>query len=157
MRRGLVRIAAVGLGLALVLAACGNDNGSEATDTTAATEVTDTTAASVQPSVEITAPADGAQVTSPVTVEMAATGVVIEPAGEVREGAGHFHVMVDVGCVTPGETIPGDVEGYNHYGQAQTTAELDLTPGEHTLCLQLGDGAHTALGLADTITVTVVE
>ena len=32
---------------------------------------------------------------------------------------------------------------------------LDLAPGEHTLCLQVGDGAHTALDLTSEITVNV--
>ncbi|WP_114594048.1 DUF4399 domain-containing protein [Euzebya pacifica] len=36
-----------------------------------------------------------------------------------------------------------------------TSAELELEPGEHTLCLQDGDGEHTALDLTDEITVTV--
>jgi hypothetical protein len=32
-----------------------------------------------------------------------------------------------------------------HYGKAQTEAELTLTPGVHTLCLQAADGSHVAL------------
>ncbi len=45
-----------------------------------------------------------------------------------------------------------------HYGKAQTEAELTLTPGAHTLCLQAADGNHVALegqGMAHTIGITV--
>ena len=107
-----------------------------------------------EPSVHFASPEDGATVTSPVQVEMMAVNFTIEPAGEVHDGAGHFHIMIDVPCVAPGEVIPSDAN-HLHYGQAQTSAELELEPGEHTLCLQAGNGAHVALDLTDTITITV--
>jgi len=88
-------------------------------------------------------------------VTMSASEFTIEPAGPAREGAGHFHVMVDVGCVPVGDPIPLETAGYNHFGKAQVEASLDLAPGEHTLCLQAGNGAHVALDLTDQITVTV--
>lgn len=157
MNRTWVRLLAVLLGVILVAAACDDDDD----DGGDAVEGTTTTASAGEAeegaSVSFASPEDGAEVTSPVTVEMEAEGITIEPAGEVREGAGHFHVMVDVGCVERGETIPGDTEGYHHFGKAQTEAELELEPGEHTLCLQVGDGAHTALDLTHEIAVTVVE
>ncbi len=56
--------------------------------------------------------------------------------------------------VTPGETIPAD-DAHVHYGDGATAAQLELSPGEHTLCLQAGDGTHTALDLTDEITFTV--
>lgn len=105
-------------------------------------------------SVSITSPADGATVTSPVTVDMSASEFIIEPAGTVRAGAGHFHLMINEPCVPTGELIPSD-ETHIHYGDAQTTAELDLEPGEYTICLQAGNGVHTALDLTDTITIVV--
>ncbi len=99
-------------------------------------------------------PRDGATVSSPVGVLMGADNFTVEPAGEVRAGAGHLHIMVDVPCVEPGEVIPAG-EQHLHYGGGQTVAELALEPGTHTLCLQAGDGVHTALPLTDTITITV--
>lgn len=102
-------------------------------------------------------PNDGDEVTSPVTVVMEAHGITIEPAtAGINENAGHFHIMVNVGCVAEGEVIPTD-DSHRHYGMAQTEAELELEPGEHTLCLQVGDGEHVALPFTDTITVTVTE
>lgn len=104
----------------------------------------------------IASPEDGATVESPFQVVMETDGFTVEPAGEVREGAGHLHLMVDADCVATGETIPED-EGHLHFGDGSTETELDLPAGEHTLCLQAGDGQHSALDLIDQITITVVE
>lgn len=106
-------------------------------------------------SVQFNSPEDGDTVSSPVRVEMEATGVTIEPASSgVREGAGHFHIMVDTECVAEGEVIPAD-ESHVHYGMGQTEAELTLEPGDHELCLQVANAAHVALPLTSTIQVTV--
>ncbi len=99
-------------------------------------------------------PEDGATVSSPVRVVMQSEEIRIEEAGEVREGAGHFHIMVDVECVEPGQTIPED-DQHLHFGDASTEASVDLEPGEHTLCLQVGNGQHAALDATDEITITV--
>lgn len=99
-------------------------------------------------------PADGATVSSPVRVVMQSEEVTIEPAGEVQEGTGHFHVMVDVGCVEPGEVIPSD-DDHLHFGDGSSETSVELEPGEHTLCLQVGDGLHTALDATHEITITV--
>jgi len=107
-----------------------------------------------EPTVSFASPEDGATVSSPVPVEMSAESLEIAEAGEVVEGEGHFHVMVDTECVETGETIPED-EQHLHFGDASTSTELDLEPGEHNLCLQAGDGSHAALGATDEISVTV--
>ena len=109
------------------------------------------------PSVKFDQPTDGATVTSPFEVVMAATGLIVEPSGEVNEGAGHFHILVDTDFIPAGNVIPTD-EQHLHYGQGQTTVTLELEPGEHTLRLQFADGLHTALEgdqYRDTITVIV--
>ena len=111
------------------------------------------------PSVRFEQPADGANVTSPFEVVMAASGLVVEPSGEVNDGAGHFHILVNTDFTPTGEVIPDD-EQHLHYGQGQTTVSLDLEPGKHTLRLQFADGLHTALEgdqYRDTITVVVTE
>lgn len=152
----LLATLAGGAALLVGVAACGDDDDTVSAPVTGEGETTETTEAEAEEmSVEIVSPADGDTVTSPVTVAMEATGIEIEPAGEVSDGAGHFHLMVDVGCVTPGEVIPGDTEGYNHFGKGQTETELELEPGEHTICLQVGDGVHTALDVTHEITITV--
>lgn len=128
--------AALLLILALALAACSSGGGEQ--------------------SVSFEGIEDGAEVTSPVTVGFAAEGFTIEPAGDgtINEDAGHMHVMVDTECVEVGEVIPSD-DTHIHYGDGSTETELELEPGEHTLCLQAGNGAHEALDLTDEITITV--
>ncbi|MEZ4710830.1 MAG: DUF4399 domain-containing protein [Caldilineaceae bacterium] len=104
-------------------------------------------------------PRDGAVTPAQVDVVMAAAGLVVEPAGAVAEGAGHFHILVDTDFVEPGAVIPKD-EQHLHFGSGQLTTTLELAPGEHTLRLQFADGAHTALEgeqYRDTINVTVVD
>jgi hypothetical protein len=152
VRSLVVAVAVVGT----VVAGCGDDGGGQGTapEPTVTLASTSTTAPAAVPSVSFTEPADGATVASPVKVKMQATNFTIEPAGEVKPGAGHFHITVDDGCVTPGQVIPMD-DKHLHYGKAQTEAELMLSPGSHNLCLQVGDGAHTALDLSETISVTV--
>jgi pyrimidine-specific ribonucleoside hydrolase len=99
-------------------------------------------------------PADGDHIAGSIAIQMAADGVTIEPAGEVHPDAGHFHVMVDTECVEAGAAIPKD-GGHRHFGKGQSDSVLSLPAGEHTLCLQVGDGTHLATGLTDEITVTV--
>lgn len=110
-----------------------------------------------QARVFFTSPSDGATVTSPVKVTMGAESFVIEPAGKVKVGAGHLHIIVDTDCVASGEVVPADA-AHLHYGKGQLEAELALSPGTHTLCLQAADGAHIALagaGMTQKITLTV--
>lgn len=113
--------------------------------------------ATVAPAVFFVAPKDGATVTDPFDVEMGATGLTVEPAGEVHPGAGHMHILVDSNYITAGETIPKD-EQHLHFGAGQLTTTLTLPPGEHTLRLQFADGEHHALAgdqYRDEIQITV--
>lgn len=102
---------------------------------------------------------DGQTVTSPFKVEMGASGISVDPAGTVKEGSGHHHILIDAGdSMARGTTIPSD-STHLHFGKAQTETELTLAPGKHTLTLQFADGAHRSYGsqLASSITVTVKE
>ncbi len=102
-------------------------------------------------------PTNGATVSSPVLVKMAAENFAVEPAGEVKAGAGHLHIIVDADCAAAGQVITKD-DAHLHYGQGQLQAELELAPGAHTLCLQAADGAHVALpgaGMTEKINITV--
>lgn len=131
------------------------------TETATDTEGTETVTSEYQngvganASVSFAVPSDGASLTS-TSVQWRATaqGVTIEEAGEVTTGAGHYHVLVDTDPVTPGETIPSD-DAHVHYGTGQKDGVLELEPGDHTLHLQVGDGAHTAMALTDSVDVTV--
>lgn len=153
------------------LAACGGNataprpGAQPETDVPTATESPPTgeTAATVA-GARFVQPEDGATVTNPVEVEMEATGITISPAAAGEEGAGHFHVMVDVGCVPSGQVIPED-DKHVHFGDGSTKGELDLEADpdhapagethQHTLCLQVGTNDHVALDATDQITVSV--
>jgi hypothetical protein len=110
-----------------------------------------------EPRVSFASPQSGAAVSSPIHIVMEAEDFTVEKAGEINEGSGHLHIMVDAPCMPAGEIVPKD-DNHLHYGDGSTEATLELAPGEHTLCLQAADGAHTALpgsGMTQTITVNV--
>ena len=49
---------------------------------------------------------EGARLRSPFTVEMGVEGMRIEPAGKVREGYGHHHILINQTHWPEGEVIP---------------------------------------------------
>jgi len=75
---------------------------------------------------------------------MAATGLSVEPAGSLDEGAGHFHLLIDAPFIADGTPIPNDAT-HIHLGKAQLTTTVTLEAGEHLLRLQFADGLHRAL------------
>jgi len=97
---------------------------------------------------------NGTTFDAPFPIEMAVENLTLEPAGEVKPGHGHLHIMVNQPCVAPGEVIIKDAT-HLHYGQGQSEATLDLLPGDYTLCLQAADGAHLALDATSVVSVTV--
>lgn len=105
----------------------------------------------------IVSPAPGATTTSPFLIRMAVTGLALAPAGSEDPRAGHFHVLVDMPPTDSGGPIVRDA---HHIDVASGTSEveLELSPGEHTLQLLLGDGNHMPHHppvLSDPLTVTV--
>lgn len=105
-------------------------------------------------SVSLVSPSDGDTVAGSVELVMAADGITIEEAGEVNDGAGHFHVIADAGCLDAGSAIGKDAD-HVHFGGGQSDGVIHLGPGEHGLCLQIGDGVHSALDITDTISIAV--
>ena len=105
-------------------------------------------------SVSLMSPSDGDSVAGSVELVMAADGVTTEEAGEVNDGAGHFHVIADQGCLDAATPIGNDAD-HVHFGGGQSDGVIYLGPGDHELCLQVGDGVHAALDLTDTASVTV--
>ncbi|MEL6349341.1 MAG: DUF4399 domain-containing protein, partial [Myxococcota bacterium] len=93
---------------------------------------------------------------SPVKVKMGVEGMTVQPAGELKEGTGHHHIIIDKGGIAEGQAVPAD-EQHIHYGKGQTETELELTPGKHSLTLQFANGLHQSYGevMASTITITV--
>ncbi|HVJ62350.1 MAG TPA: DUF4399 domain-containing protein [Tahibacter sp.] len=104
------------------------------------------------------APADGATVEKTFTVRFGLKGMGVAPAGVIKDGTGHHHLLIDVKTLPPMDLpLPND-DTHKHYGLGQTEATITLPPGTHTLQLVLGDAAHIPLDppvLSPKITVTV--
>lgn len=92
--------------------------------------------------VYIITPHDGQVVSSPVTVRFGLKGMGIAPAGVEKANTGHHHLLIDM-AELPDSTlpIPAD-ENSVHFGGGQTETTIELTPGEHTLQLLLGNYLH---------------
>ena len=100
---------------------------------------------------------DGQTISSPFKIEMGVEGIKLDTAGPIVAGSGHHHLLIDAGdSLAMGQVVPKD-STHMHFGKAQTAAEVKLTPGEHTLTLQYGDGIHRSYGgkLAATVKVKV--
>jgi hypothetical protein len=87
---------------------------------------------------------DGDTVAGPFKVQFGLTGMGIAPAGSQNPNTGHHHLLIDT-QISPEQLkqpIPVDAQ-HRHFGGGQTEVVLTLPPGQHTLQLVLGDGAHT--------------
>jgi hypothetical protein len=103
-------------------------------------------------------PKDGAEINGPVKVVMGVEGMEVKPAGEVIEGAGHHHILINKDFIPAGQVIPTD-DADRHFGKGQTEAVLDLPPGDYKLTLQFADGLHRSYGkdLSATINIKVIS
>ena len=115
------------------------------------------------PRVFFVAPQDGQMISvdNPVVFEFGMENYELSPVPEEveqpRAGMGHHHLGVDTECLPAGEVIPQS-DPWVHFGDASTTIEMMLEPGEHTFALQLGDDEHrTQDGLCETITIRIEE
>jgi hypothetical protein len=85
--------------------------------------------------------ADGAKLPLKSTIQFGISGMEIAPAGTLTPNTGHHHLLIDTPLPPVSQEIPSDLN-HLHFGRGQTSAEITLTPGEHTLQLMLGDHQH---------------
>ncbi len=101
---------------------------------------------------------DGQTVESPFTVEFGLEGMSVVPAGTDEEYSGHHHLLINEDMLPPmNMPIPAD-STHIHYGLGQTSTELDLPAGEHTLQIILGNHLHIPHDppvVSEKITITV--
>ena len=131
--------------IALSLAACGQESEMKRTPSPAGAKVF------------FIEPADGATVTNPVTVKFGIEGMEVAPAGTDKPNTGHHHVLIDAALEDFESPIPAD-DTHKHFGKGQTETQLELTPGEHSLQLLLGDQnhiPHDPVVESESITITV--
>lgn len=109
-------------------------------------------------SVYIVSPADGAVVSSPVTVRFGLRGMGVAPAGVDVANTGHHHLLIDLDeAPALDQPLPKD-DHHRHFGGGQTEATIELSPGEHTLQLIMGDKSHVPHDpavISDRVTITV--
>jgi hypothetical protein len=84
---------------------------------------------------------DGATLPPKATIHFGLRGMGVAPAGSDRENSGHHHLLIDTELPPLDQPIPNDFN-HLHFGAGQTEAEVNLTPGQHTLQLLLGDKNH---------------
>ncbi len=99
----------------------------------------------------------GDTVASPFKVGFAVSGATIAPAGTTTPGTGHFHLIIDDAMPPQDAPLPASAS-VKHYGKGQTEDMITLPAGQHTLQLELADGAHVPFDppvVSEVITVTV--
>lgn len=84
---------------------------------------------------------DGATLPPRARITFGIANMEIAPAGQARPNSGHHHLLIDTALPPLDAPIPSDFN-HVHFGRGQTEVELELTPGEHTLQLLLGDHDH---------------
>jgi hypothetical protein len=107
------------------------------------------------------------QASAPATVTAGQPAVItvetqnvqlVEANGDVSGTTGHLHIFIDRDPTPAGQAIPKGVPGIIH--TTKTTISLpDLTPGEHTVWIVLGNGAHIPFDppVEDKVTITVTQ
>lgn len=150
--------------LLILMAACGQQDATELADQS----VTDQSASQAMvdlrsPSAEgaeifFTNLSDGDTVSSPFLIEFGLEGMDVVPAGTEQEFSGHHHLLINQDDLpTLDMPIPSD-SVHLHYGKGQTSAELSLPAGEHTLQIILGNHLHIPHDppvVSEKITITV--
>jgi hypothetical protein len=106
----------------------------------------------------ILSPEDGASVSSPVTVKFGLEGMEVAKAGNNKPDSGHHHLLVDLKTLPPMNAPLPSNDQVIHFGGGQTSTQLELEPGEHTLQLLVGDYKHVPHQppvMSEKITITV--
>ena len=156
-------LAAASAALLLALAGCAADPETDHADHDRADHETETAEAvdDGAPRVHFVGLENHDTIPSLINLQFAAENFIIEPVGDgaVNKGAGHYHIAIDGECLAPGIVIP-TADPWIHFGDGSDSIELQLSPGEHHLCLQIGDGEHRTLdepGLSQYIMVHVED
>ena len=101
---------------------------------------------------------DGATVSSPFMVEFGLENMTVAPAGTDEPFSGHHHLLINQEELPALEMpIPAD-SVHIHFGLGQTSTELSLPAGEHTLQIMLGNHWHIPHDppvVSEKVTITV--
>lgn len=130
--------------LTAALWSCGSSTEKKAAEVEATPEVKEEVIAA-KPGVFFKNINNGDTLTSPVMVQMGVIGMEIEPAGAIKEGFGHHHILINQTSWTEGNVIPMS-DSTLHFGKGQEETALTLEPGTYTIALQFADGVHASYG-----------
>jgi hypothetical protein len=146
--------------LLISTAACGQREAPEMTDQrAAATAMGDLRSPSAEDARIFFANLEnGDTVSSPFNVEFGLEGMDVVPAGTEQEYSGHHHLIIDQDEL-PALDMPIPADSLHvHFGKGQTSTELALSPGQHTLQIVLGNHLHIPHDppvVSEKITITV--
>ena len=99
-------------------------------------------------------PKEGEVVSQTFNVEFGVEGMTVAKAGNLKEGTGHHHLIIDGKSIAKGQVVPKN-ETHIHFGDAATSTTVTLKPGKHTLTLQFADGIHKSYGEEYSATINV--
>lgn len=151
------RIAALSTGLLILAAGCAADVEPMEEESGEGMVLSDGLAfRDGDPEIVIVSPTDGSMVTSPLRIRAETANLMLSPSGQTHDGEGHLHILIDQECLQPGEVIPTDSETV-HVDNGTGIKEIELSPGGHDLCLQIGDGFHIAVAIVEQLSVFVFE
>ena len=101
--------------------------------------------------VDFVEPKNGDTVSSTFTVRFAVDGMSVAPAGELKEGTGHHHLLINTADIDENAVIPMD-DQHKHFGKGQTETQLTLPPGKYILLCNLP--GHYKAGMYHAFVVT---
>ena len=90
----------------------------------------------------IVSPKDWAQVSSPVRIVFGSSNLNITPAGDNQPNSGHHHLLVDMDKLPALDLPLPTSDQVIHFGKGQTDTTIELSSGNHSLQLLLGNYAH---------------
>ena len=102
---------------------------------------------------------DGDRVESPFLIQFGLSNMGVAPAGTDRKNTGHHHLLINVNDIDLTKPIPSS-SNHIHFGGGQTESLVELSPGNYSMQLVLGDMTHTPHNppiISKKINITVVD
>ena len=102
---------------------------------------------------------DGDRVESPFLIQFGLSNMGVAPAGTDRKNTGHHHLLINVNDIDLTRPIPSS-SNHIHFGGGQTESLVELSPGNYSMQLVLGDMTHTPHKhpiISKKINITVVD
>jgi hypothetical protein len=102
---------------------------------------------------------DGDRVESPFLIQFGLSNMGVAPAGTDRKNTGHHHLLINVDDIDLTKPIPSS-SNHIHFGGGQTESLVELSPGNYSIQLVLGDMTHTPHQppiISKKINITVVD